>query len=88
MDRHQDTIEEATQSVNPREQGPSTSNPSESVRSDRDTKQIEALLKISHDMALVLERLTAPKAPIDMVRRHGAKEFHGTNLEESERVEF
>ena len=39
-------------------------------------------------MALVLERLTAPKAPIDMVRRHGVEKFHGTSLEESERVEF
>ena len=39
-------------------------------------------------MARVLERLTTPKAPIDMVRRHGAEEFHGTSLEESERVEF
>ena len=39
-------------------------------------------------MARVLKRLTAPKAPIDMVRRHGAKEFHGTSLEESEKAEF
>ena len=69
--------EEAVESVNPRKQGPSASDPSESVRSDRDTELKEALLKISHDMALVLERLTAPKAPIDMVRRHGAEEFHG-----------
>ena len=69
--------EEAVESVNPREQGPSASDPSESVRIDRDTELTEALLKILHDMALVLERLTAPKAPIDMVRRHGAEEFHG-----------
>ena len=39
-------------------------------------------------MARVLERLTAPKVPIDMVRRHEAEEFHGTSLEESERAEF
>ena len=39
-------------------------------------------------MTLVLERLTTSKAPIDMVRRHGAKEFHGTNMEESDKVEF
>ena len=39
-------------------------------------------------MAPVLERSTAPKAPIDMVRRHGAKEFHGTNMEESDKEEF
>ena len=69
--------EEAVESVNPREQGPLAFDPSESVRSDRDTELTEALLKISHDMALVLERLTAPKAPIDMVRRHGTEEFHG-----------
>ena len=87
MDQPRDTIEEATKSVNPREQGPSASNPSESVRSDHDTESIEALLKISHDMAWVLKRLTSPKAPINMVRRDGAEEFHGTSLEESERVE-
>ena len=69
--------EEAVESVNPREQGPSASDPSESVRRDRDTELTEALLKISHDIAFVLERLTTPKAPIDMVRRHGAEEFHG-----------
>ena len=39
-------------------------------------------------MAQVLERLTAPKAQIDMVRRQGAEEFHGTSLEEYERAEF
>ena len=39
-------------------------------------------------MARVLERLIAPKAPIDMVRRHGAEEFHGTSLEESKRAKF
>ena len=39
-------------------------------------------------MARVLERLTALKAPIDMVRRHGAEEFHGTNMEESDKAEF
>ena len=36
----------------------------------------------------VLERLIAPKASIDMVRRHGVEEFHGTSLEESDRAEF
>ena len=39
-------------------------------------------------MTRVLERLTAPKAPIDMVRRYGAEEFHGTNMEESDKAEF
>ena len=49
---------------------------------------LKLLLKISHDVAWVLERLTAPKAPIDMVKRHEAEEFHETSLEEFERVEF
>ena len=90
MDRPQDNVEEAAESVNPREQGPLASDPFESIRSDRyiPVEPTEALLKISHDMAWFLERLTAPKAPIDMVRRHGAKEFNGTSLEESERAEF
>ena len=39
-------------------------------------------------MARVLEQLIAPKAPIDMVRRHGVEEFHGTSLKESEKDEF
>ena len=33
-------------------------------------------------MAPVLDRLTAPKAPIDIVRRHGVEEFHGSSMEE------
>ena len=39
-------------------------------------------------MARVLDRLTAPKAPIDTVRRHGEEEFHGSSMEESEKAEF
>ena len=39
-------------------------------------------------MARVLERLTALKAPIDMIRRHGAEEFLGSNMEESDKVEL
>ena len=39
-------------------------------------------------MTRVLERLTAPKALINMVRRHGTEEFHGTNMEESDKAEF
>ena len=49
---------------------------------------MEALLRISQDMAWVLDRLTAPKAPIDMVRRHGAEEFHMTSIEESDKAEY
>ena len=46
------------------------------------------MLKISQDMARVLERLTAPKASIDMIRRHGDEEFHGSNMEEYDKAEF
>ena len=33
----------------------------------------EALLKISQGMARVLDRLTAPRATIDSVRKHGVE---------------
>ena len=39
-------------------------------------------------MAWVLERLKTPKAPIYMIRRHGAEEFHGSNMEESDKAKF
>ena len=39
-------------------------------------------------MPRVLERLTAPKALIDAIRRHGVEEFHGSSIEESEKDEF
>ena len=39
-------------------------------------------------MAQVLDRLTALKAPIDMVRRHGAGEFHRTSMEEFDKAEY
>ena len=39
-------------------------------------------------MTRVLERLTAPKAPIYMMRRHRAEEFHGTSLEKLDKTEF
>ena len=39
-------------------------------------------------MACVLERLTTPKAWIDMIRRHGAEEFHGSNMEEFDKAEI
>ena len=35
-----------------------------------------------------MDRLTAPKIPIDIVRRHGEEEFHGLSMEESEKAEF
>ena len=66
------------------------SNPSKSIRSESHAlaEPNEALLRISQDMARVLERLTTPKAPIDMVRRHRAEEFHGLNMEEFDKVEL
>ena len=39
-------------------------------------------------MAQVLDRLTAPKAPIDTIRRHGAEELHGSSMEELVKAEF
>ena len=62
------------------------SDPSESVRSKihAPAKPNEALLRISQGVTRELERLTAPKAPINMVRR----QFHGTNMEESDKAEF
>ena len=90
MDRPPNPAEEAVESVNPRDQGLCTSDPSESFRSESHapTEPNEGLLRISQDMARVLERLTAPKALINMIRRHGAKEFHNSNKEESDKVEF
>ena len=90
MDHPPNPVEEAAESVNLREQGLSASDTSESVKSESNVpnEPTEALLKISQDMTRVLERLTAPKAPIDMMRRHGVEEFHGTSLEESDKAEF
>ena len=90
MDRSPNPSEEAAKSVNPGDQGLPASDPSEAIRSESHapTEPNEALLRISQDMARVLKRLIAPKAPIDMVRRHGAEEFHGLNIEESYKAEF
>ena len=85
MDRPPNPAEEVVESVNPREQVLSAFEPSESNVPNEST---EALLRISQDMARVLDRLTAPKALIDTVRRHGAEEFHGSSMEESEKAEF
>ena len=90
MDRPPNPAEEAAESVNPGDQGLPASDTSKSVRSESHTptKPNEALMRISQDMTWVLERLTAPKAPIDIVRRHGAEEFHETNMEESDKMKF
>ena len=47
--------------------------------------QTEAMLKISQDLARVLERLTTPRAPTDLLRKHGADEFMGSTLDETEK---
>ena len=90
MDRPPIPAEEAAQSVNLRDQGLPASDPFESVRSESHAlaEQNEALLRISQDMAPVLERLTVLKAQIDMVRRHGVEEFHGSNMEEFDKARF
>ena len=90
MDHPPNLAEEAAESVNPGDQELLASNPSESVRSESHapTEPNEAFLRISQDMTRVLERLISPKAPIDMVRRHWAEEFHRTNMEESDKAEF
>ena len=85
MDHPSNSVEETTESVNLGDQGLLASEPFER---NAPTEPNEALLRISQDMAWVLERLTALKAPIDMVRRHGAEEFHGTNIEEYDKAEF
>ena len=89
MDHPPNSVKEVAKSVYPGDQGLPASNPFESIRSESHApaEPNEALLRISQDMARVLERLTAPKAQIDMIRRHGAEEFHGSNMEESYRVE-
>ena len=56
-----DRLEEAVESVNQREQELSASEPSESNVPNEST---EALLRISQDMARVLDRLTVYKASI------------------------
>ena len=90
MDRTLNPTEETSESVNPGDQGLSASDPSAYVRSESEVpdESNEALLRISQDMTRVLERLTASKAPTYMVRRHGAEEFHGTNMEESDKAKF
>ena len=80
-----DRPEEAAESVNSREQELSASEPS---KSNVPNEPKEALLRISQDMARVLDRLTVPKAPVDTVRRHGVEEFHGSSMEELAKAEF
>ena len=65
---------------------PFVSGPSDSARSEH--VSTEALLKIYQDMARVLDRLTAPRASTDSVRKHGVDEFHGTSMEEFDKAEL
>ena len=59
MDRLPNLVEEAVESVNPREQGLPAFDPSEYVRSESQTpaKPNEALLRIAQDMARILDGL-------------------------------
>ena len=46
------------------------------------------LVKNFQDMARVLDRLAAPRASIDFVRKNGVEEFQGISLEEYDKAEF
>ena len=84
MDPPQEAVDETAERVNPLDQ--SASSPSDSTT--HEYASTEALVKISLDMARVLDILTAPRAPSDSVRKHGVEEFHGTSMEESDKAEF
>ena len=79
-------MEETTESVNPMDLDPSVFGMFDSTRSEH--VSTEALLKISQDMARVLDRLTALRAPIDLVRKYKVEEFHGTSMKESDKAKF
>ena len=84
MDPPQEVVDETAESVNPLDQ-------SASGLSDSSTNEYastEALVKISQDMARVLDRLMAPRSSSDSVRKHGVEELHGTSMEESDKAEF
>ena len=84
MDPPQEAVDETSESVNPLD--PSASSPSESTI--KENASTEALIKVSQDMARVLDRLTAPRVLNDAIRKHGVEEFHGTSMEESDKAEF
>ena len=56
-------MERTIESVNPSVFGPSGSDRSDHVST-------EALVKISQDMERILDRLIAPRAPMDFVIKH------------------
>ena len=39
-------------------------------------------------MTRVLDRITAPRALTDSVRKHGVEEFHSTSLDDFDKAEF
>ena len=84
MDPPQEAVDETTESFNPLDQ--SASGLSDSMTNEY--ASTEALVKISQDMARILEQLMAPRAPSDSVRKYGVEEFHGTSMEEFNKVEF
>ena len=84
MDPPQEAVDETAESVNPLDQ--SAFGPCYSMTNEY--ASIEAMVKISQDMARVLDRLTAPRASSDSIRKHGVEEFHGTRMEESDKAEF
>ena len=81
MDQAQEAVEGTIESVNPFVSGLSGLDRSDHVST-------EVLVKISQDMARVLDRLTALRASIDSIRKNGVEEFHGTSLEESDKAGF
>ena len=76
MDPPQEAVDKTAESVNPLD--PSASGPSESTMNEN--ASTEAFVKVSQDMARVLDRLTAPRAPSDAIRKHEVEEFHGTSM--------
>ena len=84
MDPPQEAVDETAESVNPLDQ--SAFGPSESVINEN--ASTEALIKISQDMSRVLDRLTAPRALSDSIRKNGVEEFQGTSMEESDKAKF
>ena len=88
MDSSHESREAASESNYPIESEPSIQGASNATGMNVPPEQTEALLKISQDMARVLERLTTPRAPINILRKHGAEEFKGATLEESDAAEF
>ena len=85
MDHPSNSVEEAAKSVNPGDQGLSTSYSSES---NALAEPNEAFAKDISGHGSGIGKIDSYEAPIDMVRRHGVEEFHGTNMEESDKAEF